>query len=182
MHPPAMATTRPSTHPRSARRCDRWWSRDERGSAVIEAAIGVPAFGLFVALIIFAGRMSMAHQAVESAANDAARSASIARTQAAAQAGATRSARTSLINQKVNCRAIGVSLDTSAFTKPAGTPGMVTATVTCRVNLADVSLPGVPGAKTVTATVSSPIDTYRQDSGGFTISESAKGSDAEVQR
>ena len=26
--------------------------RDERGSVVIEAAIGVPAFGLFVAMII----------------------------------------------------------------------------------------------------------------------------------
>ncbi len=182
MHTPATATTRPPGGPRSARRCDRWWGRDEHGSAVVEAAIGVPAFGLFVALIILAGRMSMAHQAVESAANDAARAASIARTQAAAQTGATSSARTSLVNQKVNCRAISVSLDTGALAKPAGTPGMVTATVTCRVNLADLSLPGVPGAKTVTATVSSPIDTYRQGPGGFTTSVAPTVSGEQVQR
>jgi Flp pilus assembly protein TadG len=30
----------------------RPWARDERGSAAIEAVIGVPAFLLFVALII----------------------------------------------------------------------------------------------------------------------------------
>ena len=34
----------------------------ERGSAVIEAVIGVPAFMLFVLLIVFAGRVAIAHQ------------------------------------------------------------------------------------------------------------------------
>ena len=54
--------------------------RDERGSASVEAAVGLPAFVLFVGLIIFGGRTATTHQAVESAAADAARSASIART------------------------------------------------------------------------------------------------------
>ena len=53
--------------------------RDERGSAAIEAAIGVPAFALFVGLIIFGGRTATTHEALQSAAADAARSASLAR-------------------------------------------------------------------------------------------------------
>ena len=70
--------TRPMTHRSGPPR-----RRDpaDRGSATIEAVIGVPAFLLFVGLIIFAGRVAVAHQAVESAAAAAARSASIARTQ-----------------------------------------------------------------------------------------------------
>src|SRR3546814_16216831 len=38
--------------------------RDERGSVAIEAAIGVPAFGLFIAMIILAGRVQIAKQSV----------------------------------------------------------------------------------------------------------------------
>ena len=53
--------------------------RDERGSAAIEAAIGVPAFALFVGLIIFGGRTASTHEALQSAAADGARSASLAR-------------------------------------------------------------------------------------------------------
>jgi Flp pilus assembly protein TadG len=134
----------------------------ERGSAVIEAVIGVPAFMLFVALIIFAGRVAIAHQAVQSAASDAARSASIARTQGAAQGAGNSAATTSLANQQVSCVTTQVNVDTSGFASPVGTPAKITATVTCHVNLSDVSLPGVPGSKAITATMSSPIDTYRE--------------------
>ena len=52
-------------------------SRDEHGSVAIEAAIGVPAFGLFVAMIILGGRVEIAKQSVEAAAYEAARAASI---------------------------------------------------------------------------------------------------------
>ena len=70
--------------------------RDNRGSASVEAAIVLPAFVLFVGLIIFGGRTAVAHQVVESAAADAARSASIARTRTEASADAQRAAETSL--------------------------------------------------------------------------------------
>ena len=141
----------------------RWRHADsERGSAVIEAVIGVPAFMLFVALIIFAGRVAIAHQAVQSAAADAARSASIARTQGAAQTAGNTSATTSLTNQQVSCVTTQVNVDTSGFASPVGTPATITATVTCHVNLSDLSLPGVPGSKAITATMSSPLDTYRE--------------------
>jgi Flp pilus assembly protein TadG len=133
----------------------------ERGSAVIEAVVAVPAFMLFVALIIFAGRVAVARQGVQSAAADAARSASIARTQGAAQSVGNSAAKTSLANQQVSCVATQVNVDTRGFASPVGTPAQVTATVTCQVNLADLWLPGVPGSKAITATMSSPLDTYR---------------------
>ena len=133
----------------------------ERGSAVIETVIGVPAFMLFVALIIFAGRVEIAHQGVQSAAADAARSASIARTQGAAQTAGDTAAATSLANQHVNCTVSTVSVDTTGFVSPVGTPATINATVTCHVNLSDL-LPGVPGTKAITATMSSPLDSYRE--------------------
>ena len=136
--------------------------RAESGSAAIEAAVGLPAFMLFVALVILAGRLAIATQAVEASASEAARVASIARTHSSADSVATTAATASLANQNVHCLRSTVTLDTTGFDAPVGTPAQVTATVACVVNLADLSLPGVPGTKTVTATASSPIDTYRE--------------------
>ncbi len=134
----------------------------ERGSAAIEAVIGIPAFGLFLVLIILGGRVTIAHQAVESAAAAAARAASISRTQGQAQTAASAGATTSLRNQSVNCAATQVRVDTSGFAAPAGTPASVGAAVTCVVNLSDLALPGLPGSRSITATASSPLDTYRE--------------------
>ena len=103
----------------------------------------------------------VAHQSVQSAAADAARSASIARTQGGAQTAGDTAAATSLTNQHVNCTATTVSVDTTGFASPVGTPAKITATVTCHVNLSDL-LPGVPGSKVITAAMSSPLDTYRE--------------------
>ena len=133
----------------------------ERGSATLEAVIGVPAFMLFVLLIIAAGRIALARQAVEASAAEAARSASIARTKHQAADGASGAA-TSLRNQGVRCTSQRVDIDTSGFAAPVGTPAKVTATVTCIADLSDLSIPGLPGSRTITATMSSPIDTYRE--------------------
>ena len=136
--------------------------RDERGSAAIEAAIGLPAFILFVGLIIAGGRLAVAHQALQTAAADAARSASIARDAGSAASSARQEAKTSLNNQNLRCRSIGVSVDTSGFRVPAGQPAELTVTLTCRVDLADVAVPGVPGSRLIRTTMSSPIDTWRE--------------------
>lgn len=143
------------------RRCRRR-IQSERGSAVIEAVIGVPAFMLFVGLIVFAGRVAIANQSVGSAATEAARSASISRTQGQASDTARAAAAQALSNQKVNCSRVSVDVDTSGFGAPVGTPASIRATVTCVVNLSDLSVPGVPGTRTVSASMSSPLDTYRE--------------------
>lgn len=139
--------------------------RREAGSAAIEAAVGLPAFMLFVALVILAGRLAIATQAVEASASEAARVASIARTQGAATSGATTAATSSLANQNLRCVRSTVTVDTAGFDAPVGTPARVTATVACVVSVADLSLPGVPGTRTVSATATSPIDTYRERGG-----------------
>jgi Flp pilus assembly protein TadG len=136
--------------------------RDERGSAALEAAIGVPAFALFVGLVIFGGRTATTHQALQSAAADAARSASLARNADVARADARQAATSSITNQKIGCSAIDVAVDTSDFEKQPGVPGSVNVTVSCRLDLSDLAVPGVPGSRVMRATMSSPLDTWRE--------------------
>jgi len=137
-------------------------SRDERGSAAVEAVVGVPAFALFVGLIIFGGRTATTHQAVETAAADAARAASIERTSSAAQSGAITAATTSLSNQGIDCLDIDVTVDASQFSRAVGEAATVAVTVQCRLDLSDLSVPAVPGSRLVKATMTSPIDTWRE--------------------
>jgi Flp pilus assembly protein TadG len=133
----------------------------DRGSSVVEVVILAPALGLFLALIIAGGRIAVAHQAVEASAAEAARSASIARTQGQAQALASAAALLSLADQSTRCVSTQVTLDTTGFAAPVGTPASVGATVTCQVDIAGL-LPGLPGSMSITATVRSPLDTYRE--------------------
>ena len=150
-------------------------SRTERGSATIEAVIIVPAFLLFVALIITAGRYAVARQVVESAAAESARSASIARTHGDATRDARAAAVRSLHDQDLRCADQQVRVDTSGFEKPPGTPASVTATVRCVVDLGDLTLPGLPGTRVITATATSPVDTYRERASGFMNSDGMPG-------
>lgn len=135
--------------------------RDERGSAAIEVVLLVPAL---VALLLFAvagGRVAIAHGSVQQAAADAARSASIARTASSAQSTAVAAARATLANQGLTCTSMTVSLDTSGFASPVGTPASVAATVSCTVLLSDLTVPGLPDSRVISATVTSPLDTFR---------------------
>lgn len=137
-------------------------ARDERGSAAIEAVIGVPAFLLFVGLIIFGGRTATTHQSVETAAADAARSASLERTSTSAKSQAISAATTSLSNQGIHCLDIDVTVDASQFSRAVGVAATVSVTVQCRLDLSDLSIPGVPGSRLIRATSTSPIDTWRE--------------------
>lgn len=135
---------------------------DERGSAAIEAAIGVPAFALFVALVIFGGRTASTHQALQTAAADGARSASLARDAQTARANAKEAAVASVANQKIGCSDVEVTVDTGDFTKQPGVAGAVDVTVSCRLDLADLAIPGIQGSRVLRSTMSSPLDTWRE--------------------
>jgi Flp pilus assembly protein TadG len=137
-------------------------SSDERGSASVEAAIIVPAFLLFLGLIIFAGRTALAHQALQAAAYDAARAASLARSPDVAQGAAHDAASQTLSNRELRCADTGVVVDTSALSAPLGEYGSVTVEVTCVVDLDDLAVPGLPGTRTVRASMSSPVDAFRE--------------------
>lgn len=143
----------------------RWLRRrlsGERGSVSLELVVLTPGLLLVIGVLIYGGRLELAKQSVQSAASQAAREASIARTQPEANSTADAAATRSLAEQGLNCVTSSVSVDTSAFASPAGTPATITAVVTCVVNLSDLAVPGIPGSQTVTATADSPLDTYRE--------------------
>jgi Flp pilus assembly protein TadG len=145
---------------RDARR--RHGGRRDQGSAAIELAILAPVLLALLALVIAAGRASIAQNSIAAAARDAARQASIALTPAAAQKAALASARSALADDGLDCAPI-VTVDTTGFGATPGEPATpVKATVTCIVPLSQLALPGLPGSARLTSTFSSPIDLYRQ--------------------
>ena len=135
--------------------------RDERGSASVELVIVVPALMLMLGLLIAGGRLWFARATVAEAANSAARGASLARTAAGAQQAGDAAGRQSLATAGLNCTGASVSIDTSAFQVPVGTPATVRSSVSCEVPFADVWLPGMPGAIRLTSDGASALDTYR---------------------
>ena len=137
-------------------------SGDERGSTSLEAAVAVPAFALFVGLIVFGGRTATTHQTVQTAAADAARAASIERTSSTGRAAAIDAATNSLSNQDVHCLDVHVTVDVSQFSRTVGQTATVSVTVGCRLDLSDLSVPAVPGSRLIEARASSPIDTWRE--------------------
>jgi Flp pilus assembly protein TadG len=136
--------------------------RDDGGSASLELVVLTPALVGLLGLLVLAGRLAVAGNTVEQAADEAARSASIARTVVGAHAAAQEGARRALAQWDLRCSTVIVALDTSGFTVPVGAPAQVRATLTCTVELSDLALPGFPGERVVTATAVSPLDTYRE--------------------
>ena len=134
---------------------------DERGSAAVEVAIAAPLMMTIVMVAVAGGRIALAQGSVQQAASDAARSASISRTAGQANSAGTAAAGATLANQGLHCLSTRITVDTSGFARPVGTPAEVTATVTCTLELADLAVPGLPGSRVVTATMSSPLDNYR---------------------
>lgn len=139
-------------------------SRDDRGSTTLELVVWAPGLLLVIALLTVAGRVNSANAAVEQAAVDAARTASSARTVAGARDMARASAQKTLAAQGLECTTTTVLLDTSGFGTRPGQSATVTATVTCPVRLSDLSLPGLPGTRTVSHTATSSLDTFRERS------------------
>ncbi|GGV69169.1 membrane protein [Streptomyces pilosus] len=145
-------------------RLARWTrrTRGDDGSVAIEAALIVPPLLMFVCLAIAGGRIVTSGAKIDAAAEDAAREASIHRTAASAQAAAQAAATESLNDQGITCASSSVNINTGGLSVPLGQVGTVTVTVSCTVPLADLLLPGAPGARTLTSTATSVVDQYRQ--------------------
>lgn len=132
----------------------------EDGNAALELVILAPVLLALLGLVIAAGRTSIAQGSVDAAARDAARQASIALTPAAARLSGEVSARAALRRDGLDCSPV-VIVNTSQFAIPPGQPAVVTATVSCTVSLANLALPGLPGAARLQGTFTSPLDIYR---------------------
>lgn len=133
----------------------------ERGSVTLEAAILFPAVLLLLGLIVMAGRVQIAAGAVEHAAVVAAREASLARDPGTARTRAALIAADTLAQQGITCTPSSVTVDTSGFGVPLGQPAQVAVTIACTVPMADLAIPGFPGARTLTGDAVSVLDRYR---------------------
>jgi Flp pilus assembly protein TadG len=131
--------------------------RGDRGSITVEMVLLAPLCFVFFCFVIGLGRLDEAHGKLVGAARDAARAASDTRSPTDAVTTAANTARANLASSGMSCRDVAVHVDTSQF-KPGG---VVNVAVTCTTDLSDVTVSGLPGAKTLTAVASAPLDTYR---------------------
>jgi Flp pilus assembly protein TadG len=116
-----------------------------------------PVFVAFLCFAVGLGRLDEAHGQVVGAARDAARAASDARSATDAKAAAAEAARADLVAAGLTCRRTSVTADTARF-NPGGA---VSVTVACTADLADVTVSGLPGAKTLSASATAPLERYR---------------------
>jgi Flp pilus assembly protein TadG len=136
-------------------------ARNERGSATAELVILTPLLILLLLFVVALGRLAGARIDVNSAAAQGARAASIARSPAVAAASAQQTASAALSSQHITCAHLDVSVDTGDFV-PGGS---VAVTVSCAVNLSDLTGLHMPVTETVANRFVEPIDTYRSIDG-----------------
>lgn len=138
-------------------RSERGAQRERGMSTAVEAALLIPVI-LLVAGVMTAGfRLWHARAELQQTTAAAARAASAARSPAEGSRRAE-----AVMRSASSCSAPAVSADVTALALPAGSPGEVTLSASCRIRLADLLVPGLPGSMTVRAHSSSPVDTYRE--------------------
>lgn len=130
--------------------------RRERGSASLELVLMTPPLVLLLLFVVFVGRLAEARADVDRAARDAARAASLARDPASAETAGVAAADATLDSGGVSCRELQVSVDTDSF----GAGSAVAVTVSCTVEIGDLALLRVPGARLLSATFVEPVDAF----------------------
>jgi len=120
-----------------------------------------PGLLALLGLVILAGRLAAASSAVEQAAAAGARAASLARDARSAEQVARTTVRDSLTGGSVPCAEASSQVDVAGFATAVGRPAQVSVRVECRVPLADLVVPGMPGERTVSAEGVSPLDRFR---------------------
>lgn len=131
--------------------------RGDEGQAIAELVIVAPVLLLVIVLMVALGRIDSAQGDVDSAARAGVQAAVVQANGADAQTQATSAVTSTLAGAGLTCPAPQITTDTSNFV--AG--GTVSVSVTCVTSMADVSVPGVPGSKTLTATAVAHIDEFR---------------------
>jgi Flp pilus assembly protein TadG len=140
---------------------------EPRGSATLELALATPLLVMLLLLAVAFGRLATARADIDGAARAAARAASITRDPASAARAARQTASATLGQRRVTCRNLAVTADTHQFA--AG--GWVAVDVTCTVDLGDLTLLRLPGARTLHTRFVEPLDVFRGISLGFVKSE-----------
>lgn len=126
----------------------------------VETALILPVLLGMIGLLVVLANSALTQMAVSSAASQAARAASIERDTGTAVAAARAVAASTLAESGIDCRSTGTSVNAGGLRAPLGVAASVSVTVTCTVDFG-VGLPGFPQSRTLTATGTSPVDTYR---------------------
>jgi Flp pilus assembly protein TadG len=141
---------------------DRLRTRGEAGQAIAELVIVAPALLLVIVLMVALGRIDSAQGDVESAARAGVQAAVVQADGTDAQNEAVSAVTSTLAGAGLTCPAPQVTTNTTDFVAGCS----VSVSVTCVTSLADVSVPGMPGAKTLSATAVAHIDQFRTIGGG----------------
>jgi Flp pilus assembly protein TadG len=129
----------------------------ETGSVVLETVLLAPVLILILAAVIGGARVTLAHQRVDSAAAQAARAASTAASPGMATMVARQAALAALSTGGQDCTRMSVWVDLGDF-RPGGS---VSVRVACTAELGS-GVPGLSGRRTISASGSEAIDTFRQ--------------------
>lgn len=135
---------------------------NERGSNAAEIVIIAPVIAMLILVLVAGGRTALADNATQSAAFAAARAASLSRDTTSAISNAEDAARRSMAQAGISCTTLTVNVNASGLNAPIGTTGRVSADVNCDVSLSDITLPGIPGNRTMSSSAASPVDAYRE--------------------
>ena len=141
--------------------CRRRNEASERGSSVVGLVILTPMVAMLLFFVVAAGRLGVIESKLTSAARSAARAASQTQSVSTAQAAATTTAETTLDYLKTGCHG-GPQIRVLELDLRPG--GQVHIQVSCVVRLSDLTLPGIPGSRIVSADSVSVVDRFR--SGG----------------
>ena len=131
--------------------------QDSRGSATTELVILTPVLIALLLFVVGLGRLAAARSDVDAAAGDAARAASLARTADDAERDGVAAAKATLTEGGVTCRRLFVDIDRAGFTAD----GVVSANVTCLVEIESLTGVHLPGLQTVSASFTEPVDRFR---------------------
>ncbi|GAA3745195.1 Flp pilus assembly protein TadG [Spinactinospora alkalitolerans] len=131
--------------------------RHEHGGASVELALLTPLLVLIALLAVLAYRVVAAESTADAVAHAAARAATLQRTAEGANAAAHDAAANALRTHGLSCTTHILDLDTSGL-EPGST---VSANLTCRADLADLSGLGVPGTYEAQGTATAVVDVYR---------------------
>jgi Flp pilus assembly protein TadG len=136
------------------------WLRQARGSISVELAVLAPGLALLLLLVAAGARVVEVQGHIDGAARDAARAASIARSYGQAVAAAQQAAQADLGTTSLcTPRTIGVQV-AGYPAVPLNTPGAVTVTVTCQVNMSPFKALGFGATKQFTGQAVAPLDPF----------------------
>jgi hypothetical protein len=126
----------------------------------MEAVLIIPAFVVFLVLVVGIGRIAMVRDELHGASVGGSRVASLASDSSQAKLQAERLVNEHLKSAKSLCRQLDIDIDASALDLPPGQPGAVRVTLDCTLTLGDLSIPGLPGQIHINETFTTDVDPY----------------------